>query len=106
MKRQPQSRYRVSVLSCHILPFRILWRVPHAGARTERNIARRLREVTRTRSRRDGPPCRSSDSAELRRDNDVNAAIRVLKKKMQREGTFREMKRRRSYETNCRQNAY
>ena len=32
------------------------------------------------------------------RDNDVNAAIRVLKKKMQREGTFRETKRRRSYE--------
>jgi len=30
-------------------------------------------------------------------DNDVNVAIRVLKKKMQREGTFREMKRR-SYE--------
>jgi small subunit ribosomal protein S21 len=32
------------------------------------------------------------------RDNDVNAALRILKKKMQREGTFREMKRRRSYE--------
>jgi small subunit ribosomal protein S21 len=32
------------------------------------------------------------------RDTDVNAALRVLKKKMQREGTFREMKRRRSYE--------
>jgi small subunit ribosomal protein S21 len=32
------------------------------------------------------------------RDNDVNAAIRILKRKMQREGTFREMKRRRSYE--------
>ena len=32
------------------------------------------------------------------RDNDVNAALRVLKKKMQREGTVREMKRRRSYE--------
>ena len=32
------------------------------------------------------------------RDNDVNAALRVLKKKMQREGIFREMKRRRSYE--------
>jgi small subunit ribosomal protein S21 len=32
------------------------------------------------------------------RDNDVNAAIRVLKRKMQREGTFREMKRRRAYE--------
>ena len=32
------------------------------------------------------------------RDNDMNSALRVLKKKMQREGTFREMKRRRSYE--------
>src|SRR6202035_4710449 len=32
------------------------------------------------------------------RDNDVNSALRVLKKKLQREGTFREMKRRRSYE--------
>jgi small subunit ribosomal protein S21 len=29
------------------------------------------------------------------RDNDVNAALRVLKKTMQREGTFRDMKRRR-----------
>ncbi|HVH74931.1 MAG TPA: 30S ribosomal protein S21 [Stellaceae bacterium] len=32
------------------------------------------------------------------RDNDVNAAMRVLKKKMQRDGTFREMKLRRFYE--------
>lgn len=32
------------------------------------------------------------------RDNDVNSALRVLKKKMQREGILREMKRRRSYE--------
>jgi small subunit ribosomal protein S21 len=32
------------------------------------------------------------------RDNDVNSALRVLKKKMQRDGTFREMKMRRSYE--------
>lgn len=32
------------------------------------------------------------------RDNNVGSALRVLKKKMQREGTFREMKRRRSYE--------
>jgi small subunit ribosomal protein S21 len=32
------------------------------------------------------------------RDNDVNSALRVLKKKMQREGTFREMKLRRHYE--------
>jgi small subunit ribosomal protein S21 len=32
------------------------------------------------------------------RDNDVAAALRVLKKKMQREGLFREMKLRRAYE--------
>ena len=32
------------------------------------------------------------------RDNDINSALRVLKKRMQREGTFREMKLRRAYE--------
>lgn len=32
------------------------------------------------------------------RDNNVDQALRVLKKKMQREGVFREMKQRRSYE--------
>ena len=32
------------------------------------------------------------------RDNDVDQALRVLKKKLQREGVFREMKRRRFYE--------
>ena len=32
------------------------------------------------------------------RDNNVDPALRVLKKKMQREGVFREMKRRRFYE--------
>jgi small subunit ribosomal protein S21 len=32
------------------------------------------------------------------RDNDVGGALRVLKKMLQRDGTFREMKRRRSYE--------
>ena len=31
-------------------------------------------------------------------DNDVDQALRALKKKMQREGIFREMKMRRSYE--------
>ena len=34
----------------------------------------------------------------LVRDNNVEQALRVLKKKMQREGVFREMKARRSYE--------
>ena len=32
------------------------------------------------------------------RDNNVDQALKALKKKMQREGTFREMKRRRAYE--------
>src|SRR5580704_3121911 len=32
------------------------------------------------------------------RDNNVDQALRVLKKKLQREGVFREMKRRRFYE--------
>jgi small subunit ribosomal protein S21 len=34
----------------------------------------------------------------LVRDNNIDQAMRVLKKKMQREGIFREMKRRKSYE--------
>ena len=32
------------------------------------------------------------------KDNIVDEALRILKKKMQREGVFREMKNRRSYE--------
>ncbi len=32
------------------------------------------------------------------RENNVDQALRALKKKLQREGVFREMKRRRSYE--------
>jgi len=32
------------------------------------------------------------------RDNNVDQALRVVKKKMQREGVFREMKNRRSFE--------
>src|SRR6185369_13551061 len=32
------------------------------------------------------------------RDNDINSALRVLKRKMQREGLFGELRRRRSYE--------
>ena len=32
------------------------------------------------------------------RDNNVDQALRALKKKLQREGVFREMKRRKAYE--------
>lgn len=34
----------------------------------------------------------------LVRDNNVDQALRVLKKKMQREGVFKEMKQRKAYE--------
>jgi small subunit ribosomal protein S21 len=34
----------------------------------------------------------------LVRDNNVDQALRILKKKMQREGVFREMKKRSAYE--------
>ena len=41
---------------------------------------------------------RTSDLQVLVRDNNVDQALRALKKKMQREGIFREMKMRRSFE--------
>jgi ribosomal protein S21 len=40
----------------------------------------------------------------LVRDNNVDQALKVLKRKMQREGVFREMKRRRFYEKTIREN--
>jgi small subunit ribosomal protein S21 len=59
-------------------------------------------------SRRRGTPCtrRAGHSREgaggqvqvLVRDNNVDQALKALKKKMQREGIFREMKLRRHYE--------
>ena len=54
------------------------------------------------------PSCRNGLTAIFRRDvkdvyvtvrdNNVDQALRVLKKKLQREGVFREMKNRRAYE--------
>jgi small subunit ribosomal protein S21 len=53
--------------------------------------------------RRDGPVRHDLGRREapvqvLVRDNNVDQALRALKKKMQREGVFREMKLRRNYE--------
>ena len=52
-----------------------------------------------------GPPDRNGDRNTIGkylqvfvRDNNVEQALKVLKKKMQREGVFREMKRRKAYE--------
>ena len=39
------------------------------------------------------------------RENNVDQALRVLKKKMQREGMFREMKNRRNFEKPCERRA-
>ncbi len=41
---------------------------------------------------------RSENVQVIVRDNNVDQALRALKKKMQREGIFREMKLRRSFE--------
>ena len=41
---------------------------------------------------------RSSALKVFVRDNNVDQALRVLKRKLQREGLFREIKRRRAYE--------
>ncbi len=41
---------------------------------------------------------RNTDLEVFVRDNDIDQALRVLKKRMQREGIFREMKKRRAYE--------
>jgi small subunit ribosomal protein S21 len=56
-------------------------------------------------SRRRSPKLRSDDGRGvyravqvLVRDNNVDQALKALKKKMQREGIFREMKLRRHYE--------
>ena len=52
-----------------------------------------------------GPPDHNSDSNTIGkhlqvfvRDNNVEQALKALKRKMQREGVFREMKRRKAYE--------
>jgi small subunit ribosomal protein S21 len=45
-----------------------------------------------------GVRLRGDDLQVLVRDNNVDQALRVLKKKMQREGVFREMKARSAYE--------
>jgi small subunit ribosomal protein S21 len=57
-------------------------------------LARRSSTLTRSSKRLEG----IAIVQVFVRDNDVNSALRVLKKKMQREGTFREMKLRRAYE--------
>src|SRR5690606_10840494 len=44
------------------------------------------------------PPGRTESMQVFVRDNDVDHALRQLKRKLRREGLFRELKRRRAYE--------
>jgi small subunit ribosomal protein S21 len=61
-----------------------------------RKECERNRAGTRPRQQRRSGPARAEE--EDVRDNNVDQALRALKKKMQREGVFREMKLRRHYE--------
>ena len=70
-------------------------RFARSGFGTDSSQNRRAHDQT---SQFESNPGRTIFMQVFVRDNDVNSALRVLKKKMQREGTFREMKRRRSYE--------
>jgi small subunit ribosomal protein S21 len=60
-----------------------------------------LRQSTKTNARDGDRSARNRRKLVLQiyvRDNNVEQALRVLKKRMQREGLFREMKRKRFYE--------
>ena len=62
---------------------------------------RRLRAMRIPINRRVGPAAATGDGGQVQvlvRDNNVDQALKALKKKMQREGVFREMKLRRHYE--------
>jgi small subunit ribosomal protein S21 len=60
--------------------------------------AKKVRTRCGNGCRRQPPWWRRAPVQVLVRDNNVDQALRALKKKMQREGVFREMKLRRSYE--------
>lgn len=86
-------------------------RTDHSGLRAEENgtipdlhgciLLSRI-HLYRCRAPAPWPLCRSNQKGKhvqvLVRDNNVDQALRVLKKKMQREGVFREMKLRKHYE--------
>src|SRR4051794_3110521 len=87
-----RPRFRQSICASHSPPKPIGWGAD-CGSLLHPARGRAGRWATRQESQKGG-----SDMQVFVRDNDINSALRVLKKKMQREGTFREMKRRRAYE--------
>ena len=85
--RQPDERRRLSFRPREGKPFRV-GPVQDAGQTGRKAVCNQRR-------------CRADEGRPLQvlvRDNNVEQALKVLKKKMQREGVFREMKARRSYE--------
>jgi small subunit ribosomal protein S21 len=66
-----------------------------------RACAKRTRQASRGVTDRPGRHSNNKIGKQLQvfvRENNVDQALRILKKKMQREGIFREMKRRKAYE--------
>jgi len=67
---------------------RVVWRILSIQSQAERGFCKPKRT----------PKEVSTIVQVVVRDNNVDQALKALKKKMQREGVFREMKLRRSYE--------
>ncbi len=76
--------------------------MPGAVCYVRRLTGHRLRKWPRIRLLKAKAPTSSTGGPVIVqifvRDNNVDQALKALKKKMQREGTFREMKRRNYYE--------
>ena len=75
-------------------------KAPGAAFTAPRESAKYCRSRTAAAARPNRALCkwRRGTVQVLVRDNNVDQALRALKKKMQREGVFREMKLRRNYE--------
>ena len=85
----PESRHRLSTLGCPL----------SANSETVIDYKGCLRISVRQWPERINCSIEKERRVQvLVRDNNVDQALRVLKKKMQREGVFREMKLRRHYE--------
>jgi small subunit ribosomal protein S21 len=85
MRRQGNGRDCPGVPRCKYFPFRHATRVishPPRVYQIERGPKRKIGAILQV----------------IVRDNNVDQALRVLKKKMQREGIFREMRARKAYE--------
>src|SRR6516225_6526459 len=84
--RVKRSNMKLSVIVVSSLP------------RTSRSVDRDGSLTTSRPRKKNGSSTIGKHLRVFVRDNNVDQALRVLKKKLQREGVFREMKRRKAYE--------